>query len=156
MPRSKAPLPDELLALRSRLAQFRDTHPPGSPLPEELWQEAARFGAQHGVHRTARALPVDYARLNQRVTGRKPAPAVRRTPPPLSPAAVDFVDLMLSHAQQQHPVVVVELLGSKRTVHWIGPSCSPPGGNSQNHRQAHQAHPAEAYNMVPGRNPQNC
>ena len=111
MPRSKAPLPDELLALRSRLGQFRDTNPPGSPLPEELWQEAARLAAQHGVHRTARALPVDYARLNQRVTGRKPAPAVRRTPPP-PPAAADFVDLMLplSHPQQQHPGVVVELL----------------------------------------------
>ena len=107
MPRSKAPLPDELLALRSRLAQFRDTNPPGSPLPEELWQEAARLAAQHGVHRTARALPVDYACLNQRVTGRKSAPAVRRTPPP---ALADFVDLTPPPHPQQQLGVVVELL----------------------------------------------
>ena len=112
MPRSKTPLPEELVDLRSRFTQWRDTHPPGSPLPEDLWQEAARLAAQHGVHRTARALPVDYASLNKRVGGGKAPAAIRRTAP--SSAAADFVDLMLPlpqpRQQQQHSGVVVELL----------------------------------------------
>ena len=112
MARPKSQIPDDILALRTRLAEWRDTHPPRSPLPEELWQEAIILAARHGVHRTARALPVDYAGLNKRAgKGRRRSPAaiVRRIAQPEPPAG--FVDLMLMPQQpQQQPGVVVELL----------------------------------------------
>ena len=107
MSRPKTPIPAEFLALSARLAEWRNSHPPRSPLPEDLWQEATTLAAQHGVHRTARALPVDYTHLNKRVNGLK-SPAIRRMPPPAALAA--FVDLMPPPQPQQGLGVVVELL----------------------------------------------
>jgi len=113
MPRPKTVVAEELIALRARLAEWRHTHPPRSPLPEELWREATTLAAQHGVHRTARILPVDYSHLNKRVNGHGKATAAghRKALPP-----VDFVDLMLP-PRQQSGVVVVELL----RIHASGP-----------------------------------
>ena len=119
MARKKTPVPDELLALRARLTEWRNTHPPRSPLPEELWKQAATMASKYGVHRTARALPVDYANLNKRVGNRKP-PTVQRTAA-VSKSAPDFVDLMMSQPPQPSGPVVLELLRIKthRPLDWV-------------------------------------
>ncbi len=122
MARPRTPLPDDILALRTRLAQWRETHPVGSPLPEELWQEATALAVRHGVHRTARALPVDYASLSKRagqapakapaVVRRIAAPKTKPQPQPQSQSEqqqTSFVDLLLPAPAQQRGVVV-ELL----------------------------------------------
>lgn len=67
MPRSKATIPEEMLSVRTRLAEWRKSHPRRSRLPEELWMAAVELAHRHGLHRTARALPIDYAGLRNRL-----------------------------------------------------------------------------------------
>lgn len=69
MPREKTPIPDDFLELRQRLAQWRSSHPRRSPLPEEFWTAAVELAQKHGLYRTARALPIDYANLRKRLNG---------------------------------------------------------------------------------------
>ena len=69
MPRKKLPIGDDLLDLRARLTEWRKRHPPRSRLPEEVWTAAVVLARKHGLHRTARALPIDYAGLRKRLKG---------------------------------------------------------------------------------------
>ena len=77
MPENKAPIGEELLDLRARLAEWRKSHPRRSPLPEEMWVVAVELARRHGVYRTARALPIDYVNLRKRVNGTMPSVAAR-------------------------------------------------------------------------------
>jgi hypothetical protein len=68
MARPKSPIPDDILAIRTRSAEWRDTHAGGgSPLPEELWKEAATWlpGTESAAPRALSR--VAYAGLNKRV-----------------------------------------------------------------------------------------
>src|SRR5215831_10081773 len=67
MPEKKAPIGEELLDLRARLAEWRKSHPRRSPLPEEMWTVAVELARRHGLYRTARALPIDYVNLRKRL-----------------------------------------------------------------------------------------
>ena len=69
MPRKKIPIDDDFLKLRGRLADWRSSHPRRSPLPEEFWTAAVELARKHGLYRTARALPIDYANLRKRLSG---------------------------------------------------------------------------------------
>jgi hypothetical protein len=51
------------------LAEWRSSHPRRSPLPEEYWTTAVELARKHGLYRTARALPIDYANLRKRLHG---------------------------------------------------------------------------------------
>jgi len=91
MPRSKTPIPEELLTVRTRLTEWRKSHPHRSRLPEELWTAAVELARRHGLYRTARALPIDYAGLRKRLESASPAiPAVARQP--------EFVEVRLAPA----------------------------------------------------------
>ena len=71
---------------RRRLAHWRETRTPGSPIPDSLWAIAVELTRQHGVHRTARALGLEYnklKRLSQSVGQTSKAPP--------SPAFVELV-----------------------------------------------------------------
>lgn len=74
-------------ALRARLAEWRGRHRRGLPLPEEFWSAAVELARKHGLHRVARALPIDYARLKRRLGGAAKSAAAAR------PAS--FVELLL-------------------------------------------------------------
>ena len=69
MPRKKSPIVDEILDLRTRLAEWRRSHPKRSRLPEGIWTAAVELARRHGLYRTARGLPIDYAGLRQRLEG---------------------------------------------------------------------------------------
>ena len=86
MPRNKTPIPEDLLEMRRRLAEWRSSHPPRSRLPEELWSAAVELARQHGGHRTARILPVHYASLRSRMGE---TPRSRKTARP-----AEFVELL--------------------------------------------------------------
>src|SRR5574337_707678 len=77
MPRKKTPTAEDFLNLQSRLAEWRSSHRPRSPLPEELWTAAVELARKHGLHRTARTLPMDYAGLRQRLGPMKQRGVVR-------------------------------------------------------------------------------
>jgi hypothetical protein len=90
MPRKKTPIGEEFLQLRARLAEWRKSHPRRSPLPEEMWAAAAELARRHGLYRTARALPIDYAGLRKRLGLRAPSAAVARP---------QFLEVLMAPAQ---------------------------------------------------------
>ena len=69
MAQNNTPIAEEFLDLRQRLAEWRSTHPRRAPLPEPFWSEAAELARKHGLYRTARSLPIDYAHLRKRLRG---------------------------------------------------------------------------------------
>lgn len=69
MPGKQISIPDDFLELKQRLAAWRSSHPRRSPLPEEFWTAAVELARKHGLYRTARALPIDYANLRKRLSG---------------------------------------------------------------------------------------
>jgi hypothetical protein len=89
MPRKKAPIGEEFLDLQARLAEWRKNHPRRSPLPEEMWGAAVELARRHGLYRTARALPIDYAHLRKRLKGATPSSVVARP---------EFVELLVTPA----------------------------------------------------------
>ena len=59
-------LPAGLEAARHHFEQWRATREAPSRIPERLWTIAVRVAGRFGVHRTARALRLDYAVLKKR------------------------------------------------------------------------------------------
>ena len=90
MPQQQTPIPPDLLELSLRLEQWRGEHPARSRLPESLWSAAVEMAKRHGMHRTTKALRLDYTGLKKRMpangqpAGAPPARFVEL----LAPAAV--------------------------------------------------------------------
>ena len=85
----------ELIRLRRRLDEYRRGSSPGKALPGWAWSEAGRLARRHGVHRTARALGLEYNKL-KRTSGAGPvAASAGRTAKHLSArrGAVKFLEL---------------------------------------------------------------
>lgn len=83
-----AELPRDLLQAQRRFMAWRSRHAPRQPLPQHLWALAVRLVPRHGLHRTARALKLDYYSLKKRVDADNPqppspGPAFVELPPPL-------------------------------------------------------------------------
>jgi hypothetical protein len=60
-------LPAGMEAVRRRFGQWRRTHKARSRIPDSLWSAAVRLVERCGLHRTARALRLDYYSLKERV-----------------------------------------------------------------------------------------
>lgn len=69
MAQNNTPITEDFLDLRQRLAEWRKDHPRRTPLPDQFWEEAVALARKHGVYRTARSLPIDYANLRKRLGG---------------------------------------------------------------------------------------
>jgi len=67
MSQEKTAIPDDLLQLSQRLQEWRSSHPPRSRLPEPMWVAAVEMAQRQGLHRTAKALRLDYMRLKERL-----------------------------------------------------------------------------------------
>lgn len=103
MSRKQAPIGEEFLDLRRRLVEWRSSNPRRSPLPEPFWAEAVGLARNHGLYRTARALPVDYVNLRKRLRGAAPRETVSRP---------QFVELSLAPAGSAYWVEVLRVQGS--------------------------------------------
>ena len=60
-------LPARLKDLRRRFELWRRTRKVRSRIPEPLWAAAVKLAGRNGIHRTAKALRVDYYALKKRV-----------------------------------------------------------------------------------------
>jgi hypothetical protein len=100
MPRKLAPIGEELRDLQARLAEWRKSHPRRSPLPEEMWAVAVELARRHGLYRTARALPIDYANLRKRLNRAAPSSVAARP---------EFVELLVAPAQSGACVEVLRV-----------------------------------------------
>ena len=83
-------LPARLEGLRRRFERWRRTRKVRSPIPEPLWDSAVKLAGTLGIHRTAKALRVDYYALKKRVEGTA-AVTASNTPAGVAPAT--FVEL---------------------------------------------------------------
>ncbi len=63
----QAAVPDGLERVRRRFERWRETREGRPRIPESLWSQAARAARQFGVHRTCRALRLDYLVLKRRL-----------------------------------------------------------------------------------------
>jgi hypothetical protein len=82
-------LPAPLEAVRRRFEQWRRMRTTRSRIPGSLWTAAVKMAGTYGLHRTARALPVEYYSLKKRVEQRSAAARVPHEPGP----AATFVEL---------------------------------------------------------------
>ena len=76
--------PCDLDLVEKQLTEWRRTHKPPCPLPEEVWIRAAELAARLGVNRVARTLRLEPAALKRRVN----------SPTPTSPPAATFIELL--------------------------------------------------------------
>jgi len=87
-------LPARLEGLRRRFDRWRRTRKVRSRIPEPLWASAVKVAGTYGIHRTAKALRVDYYALKKRVeetcavTGSKVPAATRAVTGSKTPAGV--------------------------------------------------------------------
>ena len=93
-------IPPNMQKVYRRLRRWRSTHTGRLPIPESLWAAAAELAREHGINPTAKALHLEYGKLEQRAeaagvakkrVAKAPADVprrARRTAPPR------FVELM--------------------------------------------------------------
>ena len=88
---------ESLEQLDQRFRRWRESRKQGQRIPAALWAAAAGLAKQHGVHRVARALRLDYNGLKNRVGPVGPAKR---------PAKIDaqFVELFAAPASTAAPV----------------------------------------------------
>jgi hypothetical protein len=107
--------PAALSRVQRKIEQWRERHRPRSPLPEELWREAAELAGVHGINRTARALRLDYYSLKKRAA--IAAAGDERTP--------EFVEVLPGGLGDVRPQCLIELEdggGAKMRIHLQGGS----------------------------------
>lgn len=82
-------LPTRLEGVRRRLERWRRTHPARTRIPEPLWAAVVKMAKVYGIHRTAKALRLDYYSLKKRAE----AKAAAASEMPDTSAAATFLDL---------------------------------------------------------------
>jgi hypothetical protein len=87
--RHKRNYPTRLERLRQRFEHWRQTHPPRSRIADSLWTAALKAAGVYGLHRTARALRINYYALKKRVEGASRVAVVPRKENP----ATTFIEL---------------------------------------------------------------
>jgi len=65
--RQKRKYPARLEGLRQRFERWRQTHPARSRIADPLWTAAVKMAGAYGIHRTARALRINYYALKKRM-----------------------------------------------------------------------------------------
>lgn len=65
--RKRGEVAPELARARERFKAWRRSRRPRARIPEPLWAVAVKLVGEHGLHRTASTLKLDYYSLKQRV-----------------------------------------------------------------------------------------
>lgn len=139
-------LPASLERMRRRFQQWRQSRKSRSRIPDSLWAAAVKVAGIYGLHRTARALPVEYYSLKKRMEHQSAdhgralfdgtrARSVRGKHP--STAGTTFLELPVDHGQPSVDgaralalgacdctLELEDRAGSKMRVHWK--AATPP------------------------------
>ena len=106
-------LPAALSRAQRKFEQWRQRRRPRARIPEELWREAAELASAYGIHRTAKALRLDYYSLKKRVA------AVARS----GQGAAEFVEILPGGMPIPRPECRIEVedgRGVKMRIHLQG------------------------------------
>jgi len=98
--------------LRRRFERYRRTRKVRSRIPEGLWDAAAKMAGTFGMHRTAKALRVNYYALKKRVE--QNAPSVAATS---KPNASQFIELCAPAGRCDCTVELEDACGDKMRIH---------------------------------------
>jgi hypothetical protein len=104
--RSQTPINNpQIEQVQKRLDAWRKTRKRRSRIPERLWESAARVAGQYGLHKTARALRLDYNALKKRLKavtdGNESVPAfVELISPVSSPNSECLIELESRHGEK--------------------------------------------------------
>ena len=84
--------------LQKRFELWRQSHKPRSRIPESLWDSAVHAVSKYGLHRTAKALHLDYYTLKKRLEGgnvaKDPSPSfIELRPPVREPVSECLIEL---------------------------------------------------------------
>ena len=109
-------LPAGLEGVRQRFERWRKTHRTRSRIPDSLWAAAVKLVGRYGLHRTGRALHLDYYSLKQRVEQRS---TVAADLPESAPAAA-FLELAPVADRGECTVELEDAAGAKMRVHLKG------------------------------------
>jgi len=85
--------PQDLVRLRQRLDEYRRESQPGKALPGWAWAAAGKLARRHGVHRSSRALGLEYNKLKRLSGAAADHSGQARTSRPKRRPSVQFVDL---------------------------------------------------------------
>jgi hypothetical protein len=119
-------LPARLEGLRRRFEQWRRKRKGRERIPEPLWIAAVKAAGRYGVHRTAKALRVDYYSLKKRMdetsavtAGRAAATAGKK---PAAAAGTKFLELPVAAwpGGGECTLELEDAAGAKMRVHLKG------------------------------------
>ncbi|HWH48490.1 MAG TPA: hypothetical protein VN664_11855 [Burkholderiales bacterium] len=110
MAKDQVSIPTDLTEMKEKLAEWRSTQPPRTPLPDSLWQAIIKLARKHGLYRTAKSLPIDYGTLQRRCSGH---PVRRRAAAPAS-----FVELIAPVAPTTSYAIELVRIESTGAVDW--------------------------------------
>jgi len=112
-------LPARLEGLRRRFERWRRTRKVRARIPEPLWASAMKLAGRYGIHRTARALRVDYYALKKRVEG---TTAVISSKAPAATAETKFLELPAAawSGSGECTLELEDAVGAKLRVHLKG------------------------------------
>ena len=116
--RKKRGIPTELENVRQRFVAWRRTRTVRTRIPDPLWAAAVKVAERHGVHRTAKALRIDYYGLKRRVA----ETASTSTNIPTGGDVAAFVELAgpLAAGSCECLVELEDDSGAQMSVHQIG------------------------------------
>jgi hypothetical protein len=116
--RKKRGIPAQLEKVRRRFEAWRRNRTVRTRIPDSLWAAAVKVAERHGVHRTAKALRVDYYGLKKRVE-EKADPSANV---PVRGDVATFVELAspLSAGSVECLVELEDDSGAKMRVHLKG------------------------------------
>src|SRR5208283_2850116 len=107
-------LPAPLEFVRKRFERWRRTRKPPARIPDSLWGAAVEMAGTYGLHRTARALPVEYYSLKKRLEQESVAARERHEPSP----GTTFVELpAVPTGTYDCTLELEDTVGSKMRVH---------------------------------------
>lgn len=101
--------------LRRQVEEWRTNRRQRERMPEALWQAAAELARGHGINPVARALHLDYYRLQGRVQPRMRKPGNEAD----TPAFVE-VQLPTSTQRLECTVELEDRRGAKMSLHLVG------------------------------------
>ncbi len=111
--RRRAALPANVKAVGNRIEKWRRRRKKRSPMPEQLWREAAVLARCHGVYRISQVLRVTYETLRRWTAKSGSLEAKKQSD------TGGFVEVVLPRASATEAGPVVELAdgdGSKLTI----------------------------------------
>jgi hypothetical protein len=96
---------NQIEQVQKRLDAWRKTRKRRSRIPDHLWESAVKAAGQYGLHKTAKALHLDYNALKKRLKivtdGNKSAPAfVELISPVSSPNSECLIELESRHGEK--------------------------------------------------------